>query len=403
MQTPTTADTQPALVAPGKGFDVQEYRRRCQAVQSNMVASQIDLLWLSTEADFRYLTGFLTQFWQSPTRPWYLLLPQSGEPVAVIPAIGAHCMQRTWVEDIRTWSSPNPDDEGVSLLVDAIQELSASRQTTIGIPMGAETYIRSPVQDIENIKHKLPDINWKDATETLRQVRQIKSAAEVEKLRYICNVTSNAFSTVPDIIHSGMSEIEAFRAFRISCLQCGADDVSYLVGAASHHGYEDIISPPGNNRLAAEDILILDTGCVFDGYFSDFDRNFAVIKPDEATVAAHQRVWDATEAGLAAIRPGVRCSELFAIMQQVMQPESSVSAQSSVGRLGHGLGIQLTETPSIAAFDTTELQPGMVMTLEPGYSYRNNKMMVHEENLLVTHTGYELLSTRAPREIPVIS
>jgi Xaa-Pro aminopeptidase len=66
------------------------------------------------------------------------------------------------------------------------------------------------------------------------------------------------------------------------------------------------------------------------------------------------------------------------------------------------LGIQLTETPSIAAFDHTPMQVGMTMTLEPGFSYADGKLMVHEENLVVTETGYQLLSTRAPRNIPII-
>ena len=78
-------------------------------------------------------------------------------------------------------------------------------------------------------------------------------------------------------------------------------------------------------------------------------------------------------------------------------------SDGSVGRFGHGLGIQLTETPSITSFDRTVMQTGMVMTLEPGYTFAPNKMLVHEENLVVTDDGYELLSTRAPRDMAIIS
>ncbi len=390
------------LSPPERGFPDTEYQHRCGAIQANMRSAGIDVLWLSTEADIRYVSGFFTLFWQSPTRPWYLLIPLSGEPVAIIPAIGAECMQRTWVKDIRTWSSPNPTDEGITLLTDAIVEL-AGPNATIGVPMGCETYVRSPMNDIEQIKTVLADANWCDATDCIRPVRHIKSELEATKLRYICAVTSLAFSRVPDVIHSGMTEVEVFRAFRIACLEAGADEAAYLVGAATQNGYADIISPPGSHELTRGDILILDTGCTFDGYFADFDRNFAVGSVDAATASAHQRVWDATEAGLALIKPGVTCAELCATMQQIMVPGNATEGSSDVGRLGHGLGIQLTETPSIAAFDHTPMQAGMVMTLEPGYSYADGKMMVHEENLIVTETGYELLSTRAPRDIPVIA
>ena len=74
----------------------------------------------------------------------------------------------------------------------------------------------------------------------------------------------------------------------------------------------------------------------------------------------------------------------------------------SVGRLGHGLGMQLTEHPSHAAFDDTVLEIGMVLTLEPGYEFAPGKMMVHEENIVVRENGPELLSVRADREIVVI-
>ena len=77
-----------------------------------------------------------------------------------------------------------------------------------------------------------------------------------------------------------------------------------------------------------------------------------------------------------------------------------------VGRYGHGLGTQLTETPSHAAWDETEITAGMVLTLEPSIAYTatdgSPRMMVAEEDILVTAEGVELLTRRAPRELPVI-
>lgn len=392
-----------ALQTPSRGFEQTEYERRCACVQKAMREQSIDVLWLNTHADIFYFTGFLTQFWQSPTRPWYLLIPQTGQPVAVIPSIGVACMQRTWITDIRSWSSPDPFDDGVTLLVDSVREL-AGPTPCIGVPMARETHLRCCLNDHNAIRSALAGANWVDASLAIRSTRHIKSEAEIAKLDFICKVTSKAFAQVPHIIHIGMTEAEAFRAFKIACLQQGADDCAYLVGAASVDGYEDIISPPGNHAISAGDVLILDTGCTFDGYYADFDRNFAFSHVDDATHVAHQRVWDATEAGLDSVKPGVLCSDVFHSMNNVMLSDdnSPQTVGASVGRLGHGLGIELTETPSLAGFDDTELQVGMVMTLEPGYCYAPGKMMVHEENIVITDTGYELLSQRAPRDIPII-
>ena len=73
-----------------------------------------------------------------------------------------------------------------------------------------------------------------------------------------------------------------------------------------------------------------------------------------------------------------------------------------IGRMGHGLGMQLTEQPSLAAFDTTVLAENMVLTLEPSLPYGDGLMMVHEENILISPQGASLLTRRAPPELPAI-
>jgi len=372
-----------------------------------MRADDLDALLLTTEADIRWFTGFLTAFWQSPTRPWYLLVPADGKPVAVIPTIGEPCMRRTWIEDVRVWSSPAPLDDGVTLLADTLGEL-AGRSARIGVPMGAGTHLRMPLSDHARLRTALPAVDWVDATQALSGLRAIKSQAEQARIRYTCQAASRAFARVPDLLHAGMSDVEAFRAFRIACLQAGVDEVDYLVGAAGEGGYGDIISPPSGRALAIGDVLILDTGCSYDGYFCDFDRNWAIGKVGAEVDDAYRLAWQATEAGLAAARPGASCHELFETMRAVMAPHAAPAAGTGpgagdVGRLGHGLGAQLTEPPSIMAGERTELVPGMVMTLEPGFAYAPGHWMVHEENIVITESGCELLSARAPERMPRIA
>jgi Xaa-Pro aminopeptidase len=71
--------------------------------------------------------------------------------------------------------------------------------------------------------------------------------------------------------------------------------------------------------------------------------------------------------------------------------------------MGHGLGLQVTEPPSIHPDDKTILEENMIMTIEPCFEYMPGKMIVHEENILITKKGYKLLSTRTPQNIPIIS
>jgi len=129
------------MTPPKCGFPQQEFEARTARAQALMAEAELDALLLTTEPDIRYFTGFLTRFWESPTRPWFLILPASSKPVAVIPSIGAHLMGQTWIDDIRTWSSPDLKDDGIGLLIETLGDLNA---TSIGTPKGPETHLRKP-------------------------------------------------------------------------------------------------------------------------------------------------------------------------------------------------------------------------------------------------------------------
>lgn len=399
--------SQGGKIPPQRGFPPQEFEERVARAQALMARQDLDALLLTTEPEVRYFTGFLTQFWQSPTRPWFVILPQAGKPIAVIPTIGAVCMEKTWITDIRTWPSPQPEDEGVSLVVDTLKEILGVRGR-IGIPMGPETHLRLPLADYQRLQGNLSGCVFVDCSALIRDLRLIKSEAEIEKTAYICHVVSDAFDNLETALKCGMTESEIFRLFQRLCLEEGADSVPYLVGGAGAGGYGDIISPPSDRPVQAGDVLILDTGCMFDGYFCDFDRNFAFGEPAPAVTAAHETVWRATEAGFSAAIPGATSEDVFNAMNAVLVEGGAMvkfgvkEGGNDVGRMGHGLGMQLTEWPSHKPGDHTVLAPGMVLTLEPGMEFAPGKVMVHEENIVIREGGAEYLTRRASRSIPIV-
>ncbi|WP_422368930.1 M24 family metallopeptidase [Pelagibius sp.] len=390
--------------APARGFEQAEFERRLDRAQALMAEEGLGGVLLTTEPEIRYFSGFHTLFWQSPTRPWFLFLPKTGAPVAVIPEIGADLMRRTWVRDIRTWSAPSPADDGLSLLRELLEPY-AEKGAAVGMLKGHETHLRMPLGDFERLLEHLPGLTIRDATALVKSLRMVKSEAEIEKIGHICAVASRTFAAADGLFHAGQPLTEAFRAFKIECLTQGADDVPYLVGGAGRGGYSDVISPPSPRPLQIGDVLMLDTGSVFDGYFCDFDRNFAIGAAEDEARRAHEVLYAATEAGLKAARPGVAAADLFQAMQSVIaqfDDQAHNNQGGDVGRLGHGLGMQLTEWPSNAAFDRTVLQENMVMTLEPSLSYGAGKIMVHEENIVVRDGAPTLLSERAAPELPII-
>jgi Xaa-Pro aminopeptidase len=386
------------VTAPARGFETSEFEARVAGAQAMMADADLDALLLTTEPEIRYYTGFLTRFWESPTRPWFVVIPAAGKPIAVIPSIGAHLMAQTWIEDIRTWSAPDYQDDGIGLLSGTLCEVSGPAGR-IGLADAMESHVRMPLASLRMLE-TLPDGRALVGDgEITRRLRLVKSKAEIAKIRQAIGIGTRAFARVPEIARVGAPLSDVFRGFQALCLQEGADWVPYLAGAAGQGGYGDVISPATDAPLAAGDVLMLDTGLVWDGYFCDFDRNFALGAATPDIASAHARLVEATAAAFEIAKPGAIIADLFHAMQRVADPDG---AAGDAGRLGHGLGMQLTEWPSIIAADQTQLVPGMVLTLEPSVALPGGKLMVHEENIVIREAGAEWLTTPAGPNIQVI-
>ena len=382
------------------GCDAAEFEGRLLRAQRLMTEHDLDGLLLTTGPNFRYFTGFDTEFWESPTRPWFLIAPREGAPTAVVPEVGEGAFRRTWVSDIRTWPAPRPADDGVSLLSGVLATVPR-RFGRIGAELGRESVVRMPLTDFLRIRDGLPGTEIVDGSPCIWSIRMVKTEAEIARAGHICRIVSDAFAAFPGKLAIGMTEREACRALRTDIIARGADNVPYMPAVAGPAGYSQIIGGASDRVIERGDILIIDTGSRFDGYFSDFDRNFAFGPVDDAARKAHEAVWDATEAGIAAAVPGATTTDLWRAMMDVLQRAGA--SRNTVGRMGHGLGLQLTEPPSNMPGDETPIVPQMVLTIEPGMEIAPGRMIVHEENIVIRDDGAHLLSARAPREMPVIA
>ncbi|MDC1303594.1 Xaa-Pro peptidase family protein [Ascidiaceihabitans sp.] len=382
--------------APQRGFDEAEFRQRLSRAQKMMAKAGLACLLLSTEPEVRYFTGYLTRFWESPARPWFLIVPAVGDPIAVIPSIGVALMSRSWIADIRSWRSPDLVDDGVSLLRDTLRDV-AGTDGQIGVPSGLETHVRMPMHTWNALQDGLTIV---DDAEIMLRLRRVKSQNEIAKITQAGAIATRAFARVPEIAQAGVPLEKVFRHFQMLLLEEGADWVPYLAGAAGQDGYFDVISPATETPLMNGDILMLDTGAVWDGYFCDFDRNFAVGAGSDVAQSAHARLIDAVNAGFEAAKPGALMCDLFDVMSAVVAGESDAVADA--GRMGHGLGMQLTEWPSIIPTERTVLEAGMVLTLEPSVETVDGRIMVHEENIAITETGAVFLNTPAGRTLGIV-
>ena len=381
------------------GFKLKEYENRLEKAQSLMHLNQIDILLITSEQFMRYFTGFSTQFWQSPTRPWYLIIPIKGLPKAVIPDIGLSAMQKTWIKEIYTWPSPKPKDDGISLISRVINEIP-SKFNIIGAELGKEMSLRMPLKDFFLLKSTLSR-KIIDASSILWELRLIKSNAEIDKIKHICKIASNSFENLPSLINKGDSERDIAKKMKIDLISQGADSIPYLPVISGVGGVSQIIYEPTNRVLKSGDILFVDTGSTYDGYFCDFDRNYSIGKASKIVNDIYEILWVATQNAIEGARPGLFLSDLWKLMANSLN--KYLPNNFNKGRFGHSFGLQLTEPPSITFNNNMKLEPNMVLTLEPSIEFKPGKMLVHEENIVIRENGAELLTSRAPYKIVEIN
>ena len=387
------------LEPPKKGFSVFEFEGRLLRAHSIMHKYKLDALFLTMPANIRYFTGFDTQFFHSPTRPWFLVIPYNKKPIAVIPEIGKTLMEMTWVEDIRTWDSPNPNDDGISLLFSVFKDLKI-KFNSVGAELGMEMSLRMPWIDFNKLLEKQKQ-TFLDATQAIWEIRTVKTKAEINHINFICKAVSSCYYSLPKIINLGETERQVSEKLKKNIIDSGADSIPFMPVVSGQNGVSQIISGPSDKELEKGDLLFIDTGSTYDGYFCDFDRNYAIGNASDEVREVYDLLWLATEAGIKAATPGATTGDVWLAINKIIEDKKLI--KNNVGRLGHGLGLQLTEPPSHSFKNETKILENMVLTIEPGLEYLPGKLMVHEENILVTKDGPQLLTTRAPKELPIIN
>ena len=381
-----------------KGFADEEFENRTLRAQEIMHEYELDGILLTTPQNIRYFTGYDSQFWESPTRPWFVIVPLSGKPIAIVPEIGESEFKKTWLDEIKTWPSPRPEDEGVSLLKSNLENVKKTFGQ-IGLELGCEMALRMPISDFLKLK-EVVGTNLVDGSNAIWDMRMIKTNEELKKIKFVCSIASDAYNALPSTLSIGNTERDAVHKLKIDILKRGADSVPFMPGISGQGGVSQIVCGPTDRILDDGDILFIDTGSTFDGYFCDFDRNYAFGRVASDVEKVYQILWQATEIGIKKAIPGATTNDIFNAMNKVIQDGGTIG--NNVGRLGHGLGLQLTEPPSHRLGEKTVIKENMVLTIEPAMEYAPGKMIVHEENIIIQQDGAELITKRAPKEIPVI-
>ena len=381
------------------GFSNEEFEIRLERAQELLYKNKLDALLITIPSNLRYFTGIDTNFWESPTRSWFLVVPLFGNPIAIIPEIGEKLFKKTFIKDIHTWPSPNLKGDDISPLKSLLETLP-SRFGAIGAELGKEMSIRMPAIDFNLLQDNFK-FDIVDGASLIWALRTVKSFNEIKKIEKVAQIVSEVFEILPTIISATDSERDVAKKLQKEILKGGVDSIPYLPVISGRGGVSQIIGNPTDKLISSGVFLFIDTGSTFDGYFCDFDRNFAIGTASDELKRTNEILWHATEEGIKNLVPGAKTQDVWKKINKKIEDFGFMV--KGEGRYGHGVGLQLTEPPSISSFDNAIIQENMVLTIEPSIEYKPGKIIVHEENIFVSKDGPVLLTKRATKELPLIS
>lgn len=385
-------------------FDACEYERRLTGLRDLMSRDRLDAVLITTDTNHRYFTGHWTHRWGHKFTSLFALLPLERDPVLIVPPLETGmCEEDAWVEDLRTYQPPIRVRAGVSLLTEVIRELGAGAR--VGAETGGVLWSRMPYDDFGQLKSNLPGVEFTDASRLLWKTRFTKSSAEIDYIRQAVGITNRSYRTLFDTVRPGMTERDLYSLLCVEHLKLGMDAPGSITLAACIPG--DARSSNRSLRrhtdrvLTEGELIAHDAGGVYRGYWSDYTRMFGLGRAVQKHKDAYRTVHECLQAAVGTIRPGIPISDLVRVSNERLKRAGYAEQARHVTGIGHAIGLDIIEPPFIELEDDTLLEEGMVLTVEPSL-YTEGAYFMLEEDVVVTDSGFEILSDPAPEDLPVL-
>lgn len=351
--------------------DPAVFAARRERLRARMAEENVPALLVTHAANRYYLSGFeLCDSQCNESVGWLVILP-SGRDLLMTDARFTDAAKRLWpVEDTLIY--------GGGKHAAMAEVLKGQGVTALGFDPRAVN-----VFDYEALREHFALAPCSGLVEDLRR---IKEPAEINLLRAACGLNHHVMRALTDVLVPGMTEAEA--AWQIERLfrEAGAEGLSFpsIVGVNQNAALPHAI--PGETRIPGESLVLVDAGCRLDAYCSDQTRTFWVGRnPSERFQDTKRLVMAAQKAAMQVIRPGVKFADAYKAARSVFE-DAGVAGQFTHS-LGHGIGLETHEGPSLAPRAEGVFAPGMVVTVEPGLYDASWGGVRWEYMVVVTESG----------------
>lgn len=353
---------------------VESCRSRINRLQQALRQSKVDALLISAEKDIQYLTGFV-----------------GHESLAMVTTTGGAIIisDSRYDEYLQPWRDAKSCDVVMGIrhrLYDAVRDIGdRSGLKHLGVQADQIT-----VTGRAALAAKVGEQRVVDTNSLVSSLRMRKDASEVAVIEKAIDVAQQGLAAALERLEPGMSENQFSAVLEYEMKWRGANGAGFtpIIGFG---GNSSIIHHTTGQTAIGEGVLLVDWGCIVDGYNSDLTRTFGVGKMPAKLREAYRIVLDAQLAAIDAIRPGRMCAEIDAVARKVIT-DAGLGQYFGHG-LGHGLGMDVHEEPYFNGLSTdVPVEPGLVMTVEPGVYIPGLGGVRVEDDVLVTETGCRVLS-----------
>ncbi len=367
---------------------MNDYEVRITRLQAELSIDGTDGIILAGTDQMRYLTG-----WQEGGHERFvgLLIPLVGDPVFLVPAMKAEQARATpaGIANVVGWD----DAAGWQEAAKSILDRWAGAKTVLVDDELLSVHLLS-------LQALFPKLRFAAAGPLMCRLREIKTPDELGAMHRAAVMIDEIYEDCVAQLYSHMTELE-FADMVLGAMRVRGSRPSFppLIcfgpnAARPHHH-------TGLRTLSPGDVVIVDIGCMVDGYASDITRTVSYCEPSDPDARKiYALVFEAHSAARARAVPGVTAESVDAAARDVIARAGY--GEQFLHRTGHGIGLSVHEPPNIVKGCATELQPGMCFSVEPGI-YLSGRFGVRIENIVtVTETGVRSLNAEPDREMRVI-
>jgi Xaa-Pro dipeptidase len=369
-------------------ISAQERGDRQEKARRLMQANSIDAVLLMPGTSLEYFAGIK---WWASERTFAMVLPANGKAFFICPAFEqARAIEQlanspqAGNADIRIWQE---DESPYQKLAQGLSDLGMTTGT-----LGIEETVRFVFSNA--ISHAAPRIRMVSATPVTAGCRMIKSAHEIALMRLACKATLSVYEAVFKSLHEDLTDSDIRRLVQSAYEKVGFEgdvDVSIAANSSSPHGSTEA------QRVREGSIIMLDDGCLVEGYTSDITRTFVLGNPTDKMKKVFDIVHRAQSAALQAARPGVPCESVDAAARKIISDAGyGPDYKFFTHRVGHGMGMDGHEWPYLVRGNKTLLEPGMVFSDEPGIYIPGEFGIRLEDDMHITENGAELFTPQSP-------